>query len=154
FREFAVTVSAALLTSAVISLTLTPMMCAYLLGRSVQQTGRLARLSGLGFDRMMRAYERSLGWALCHRLLIAILKIASGAVTIWLYVIVPKGFFPQQDTGFIVAVSEAAQDISYKAMTERQRALVEIVMRDPAVEGVISAVGTGAINASVNNGRL
>ena len=154
FREFAMTVSVALVMSAVISLTLTPMMCAHLLGRSREQPGIVARLSDRAFTAMLRGYERSLALALRHRLLMLVLTIATAALTIWLYVVVPKGFFPQQDTGFIVAVSEAAQDISYKAMAERQRALANIVMSDPAVEGVISAVGAGGINASVNNGRL
>jgi hydrophobe/amphiphile efflux-1 (HAE1) family protein len=154
FREFAMTVSAALVLSAVISLTLTPMMCAHLLGNAAEQPGWLARVSGLVFDAMLRAYEISLAWTLRHRRMMLALTIATAGVTVWLYVIVPKGFFPQQDTGFIVAVSEAAQDVSYKAMIERQRALARIVMQDPAVDGVISAVGAGAINSSVNNGRM
>jgi hydrophobe/amphiphile efflux-1 (HAE1) family protein len=153
-REFAVTVSVALLVSAVISLTLTPMMCAHLLGRATERPGAFAALSGRAFDSMMRGYERSLGWALRHQPLMLALTIATAGLTIWLYIIVPKGFFPQQDTGFIVAVSEAAQDISYKAMAERQRALTDILMRDPAIDGVISAVGAGAINSSINNGRI
>jgi hydrophobe/amphiphile efflux-1 (HAE1) family protein len=154
FREFAMTVSAALVLSAVISLTLTPMMCAHLLGNTAEQPGWLARVSGLVFDAMLRAYEISLAWTLRHRRMMLALTIATAGLTVWLYVIVPKGFFPQQDTGFIVAVSEAAQDVSYKAMIERQRALARIVMQDPAVDGVISAVGAGAINSSVNNGRM
>jgi hydrophobe/amphiphile efflux-1 (HAE1) family protein len=154
FREFAMTVTTALLVSALISLTLTPMMCAHLLQRSTERPGSLARLSGQAFDAMVRAYERSLGWALRHQLLMLALTITTAGLTSWLYIVVPKGFFPQQDTGFIVAVSEAAQDISYKAMVERQRALVQILMHDPAIDGVISAVGAGAINASVNNGRM
>jgi hydrophobe/amphiphile efflux-1 (HAE1) family protein len=153
-REFAVTVSVALLVSAVISLTLTPMMCAHLLGRPTKRPGALAALSGRAFDSTMRGYERSLGWALRHQPLMLVLTIATAGLTIWLYIVVPKGFFPQQDTGFIVAVSEAAQDISYKAMAERQRALTDILMRDPAIDGVISAVGAGAINSSINNGRM
>jgi hydrophobe/amphiphile efflux-1 (HAE1) family protein len=154
FREFAVTVSAALVMSALISLTLTPMMCAYLLGSATEQPGVVAWLAERAFSRMLLGYERSLAWALRHRLLMLVLTMTTAAVTIWLYIVVPKGFFPQQDTGFIVAVSEAAQDISYKAMAQRQRALVDIVMQDPAVDGVISAVGAGGINASVNNGRM
>jgi hydrophobe/amphiphile efflux-1 (HAE1) family protein len=154
FREFAVTVSAALLMSAVISLTLTPMMCAYLLGNATEQPGLIARFFGRTFDSMMHAYERSLSWTLRHRLIVLMLTVATAGLTIFLYIVVPKGFFPQQDTGLIVAVSEAAQDISYKAMAERQGALARIVMQDPAVDGVISAVGAGAINSSINNGRF
>jgi hydrophobe/amphiphile efflux-1 (HAE1) family protein len=154
FREFAMTVSVALVMSAVISLTLTPMMCAHLLGHRSERPGWLARASSELFDAMLRGYEVSLAWTLRHRLIMLGLTIATAGLTVWLYVIVPKGFFPQQDTGLIVAVSEAAQDISYRAMIERQRALTRIVMQDPAVDGVISAVGAGAINSSVNNGRM
>ena len=154
FREFAVTVSAALIMSAVISLTLTPMMCAYLLGHATEQPGAVARFFGRAFDSMLHAYERSLAWTLRHRLIVLMLTIATAGLTVFLYIVVPKGFFPQQDTGLIVAVSEAAQDISYRAMAERQSALARIVMQDPAVDGVISAVGAGAINSSINNGRL
>ncbi len=154
FREFAVTVSAALIMSAVISLTLTPMMCAYLLGQATEQPGAVARFFGRAFDSMLHAYERSLAWTLRHRLIALMLTIATAGLTVFLYIVVPKGFFPQQDTGLIVAVSEAAQDISYRAMAERQSALARIVMQDPAVDGVISAVGAGAINSSINNGRL
>src|SRR5439155_6948375 len=106
FREFAVTVSAAILMSAVISLTLTPMMCAYLLGNVTEQPGLIARLFGRAFDSMMHAYERSLSWTLRHRPIVLMLTIATAGLTIWLYIVVPKGFFPQQDTGLIVAVSE------------------------------------------------
>jgi hydrophobe/amphiphile efflux-1 (HAE1) family protein len=154
FREFAVTVSAALLMSAVISLTLTPMMCAHLLRTAAEPSGAAERFWGRPFELMLQAYESSLAWALRHRRFTLALMIATTGLTVWLYIVVPKGFFPQQDTGFIVAVSEAAQDISYKAMAERQRAVADIVVQDPAVDGVISAVGAGAINASVNNGRL
>jgi hydrophobe/amphiphile efflux-1 (HAE1) family protein len=154
FREFAVTVSVAIVMSGVISLTLTPMMCAHLLHMRHVGAHVSSGLSGRGFDILLRGYEKSLAWCLRHSLTVLIATIATGALTVWLYVIVPKGFIPQQDTGFIVAVSEAAQDVSYKAMTERQRALVEILTRDPAIDGVISAVGAGAINSSVNNGRM
>jgi multidrug efflux pump subunit AcrB len=154
FREFAVTVSVAIVMSGIISLTLTPMMCARLLRPARGEGPRPSALSARLFDGVLHGYERSLAWCLRHRLTVLIATIATGALTVWLYIVVPKGFFPQQDTGFIIAVSEAAQDISYKAMIERQRALVEIITRDPAVEGVISAVGAGTINSSVNNGRM
>jgi hydrophobe/amphiphile efflux-1 (HAE1) family protein len=154
FREFAVTVSVAIVMSGIISLTLTPMMCARLLRPARGEGPRPSALSARLFDGVLHGYERSLAWCLRHRLTVLIATVATGALTVWLYIVVPKGFFPQQDTGFIIAVSEAAQDISYKAMIERQRALVEIITRDPAVEGVISAVGAGTINSSVNNGRM
>jgi len=154
FREFAVTVSVAIVMSGIISLTLTPMMCAYLLREPRAQENGLARLSTRFFDAWLRVYERSLRWCLSHRRIVLASTILTAAATVWLYVVVPKGFFPQQDTGLIVAVSEAAQDISYKAMIERQRALVDIIMRDPAIDGVISAIGAGSINSSINNGRM
>jgi hydrophobe/amphiphile efflux-1 (HAE1) family protein len=152
FREFAVTVSVAIVMSGVISVTLTPMMSAYLLRAAAGQreSGLAARL----FASMARAYGASLAGCLRHRFAVLLMTILTAALTAWLYVAVPKGFFPQQDTGFIVAVSDAAQDISYKAMIERQNALVEIILHDPAVSGVISAVGTGAVNSSINNGRM
>ena len=154
FREFAVTVSVAIVMSGIISLTLTPMMCAYLLREPRARENGLSRLSARFFDAWLRAYERSLRWCLSHRRIVLASTILTAAATVWLYVVVPKGFFPQQDTGLIVAVSEAAQDISYKAMIERQRALVDIIMRDPAIDGVISAIGAGSINSSINNGRM
>jgi hydrophobe/amphiphile efflux-1 (HAE1) family protein len=153
FREFAVTVSVAVVMSGVISLTLTPMMAAHLLPRlrrGQQASGLPARL----FALMVRAYGVSLAWCLRRRVAVLLMTVATAVFTGWLYVEVPKGFFPQQDTGFIIAVSEAAQDISYKAMIERQNGLTAIILRDPAVSGVISAVGAGAINASINNGRM
>jgi hydrophobe/amphiphile efflux-1 (HAE1) family protein len=153
FREFAVTVSVAVVMSGVISLTLTPMMSAYLL-RAPAAGKREGALAARLFAAVLRGYGASLAWCLRHRLVVLLLTVLTGALTAWLYIVVPKGFFPQQDTGFIVAVSEAAQDISYKAMIERQNALVEIILRDPAVRGVISAVGTGQVNSSINNGRM
>jgi hydrophobe/amphiphile efflux-1 (HAE1) family protein len=154
FREFAVTVSVAIVMSGIISLTLTPMMCAYLLRQPRDREKGLSGFSTRFFDAWLGTYEGSLRWCLSHRRIMLAATILTAAATVWLYVVVPKGFFPQQDTGLIVAVSEAAQDISYKAMIERQHALVDIIMRDPAIDGVISAVGAGTINSSVNNRRL
>jgi hydrophobe/amphiphile efflux-1 (HAE1) family protein len=153
FREFAVTVSVAVVMSGVISLTLTPMMSAHLL-RSHAAGPRQSGLAERLFASMLRVYAASLAWCLRHRFAVLLMTILTAALTGWLYVTVPKGFFPQQDTGFIVAVSDAAQDISYKAMIDRQNALAEIILRDPAVSGVISAVGSGGVNSSVNNGRM
>jgi hydrophobe/amphiphile efflux-1 (HAE1) family protein len=155
FREFAVTVAIAIAVSAVVSLTLTPMMCARLLReRTERRRGGLFRLSEAFFDGMLALYERGLGWVLRHRAITLAATMATVVLTGYLYVIIPKGFFPQQDTGFIVAVSEAAQDISYPAMLERQARLIEIVRQDPGIDGVISIVGTNAINSTVNNGRM
>ncbi len=155
FREFAVTVSIAILMSTVISLTLTPMMCARVLRNpKVERHGRLYLLGERFFAATLAVYQAGLRWALSHRRITLAATWATIVLTGYLYVVIPKGFFPQQDTGFIVAVSEAAQDISYPAMLEHQSRLVDILLKDPAIDGVISAVGIGGINQTVNNGRL
>ncbi|WP_298366249.1 efflux RND transporter permease subunit [uncultured Bradyrhizobium sp.] len=154
FREFAVTVSVALLLSLVISRTLTPMMCAYLLKPESHEHGRLYRWSERGFDLILNAYDAGLKVVLRHRLITLMLMIATIAVTGYLYVIIPKGFFPQQDTGLILGQSEAAQDISFQAMAERQQAMLDAVVRDPAVSTVGSAVGAGGGTTTVNDGRV
>jgi hydrophobe/amphiphile efflux-1 (HAE1) family protein len=152
FREFAATVSIAILVSAVISLTLTPMMSAQLLRNpSSQSHGRFYLFAEGCFERMLALYERGLRWVLRHRVITLMATAGTLALTAYLYIIIPKGFFPQQDTGFIVGASEAAQDISYPAMRERQAQLIDIVRQDPGVDGVISVVGAGGLNATVNN---
>jgi multidrug efflux pump subunit AcrB len=155
FREFAATVSIAILVSAVVSLTLTPMMSAQML-RSPRDDrhGRLYMLAEGFFGGMLAVYDRGLRWVLRHRAVTLAATIATVVLTGYLYVIIPKGFFPQQDTGLIVAVSEAAQDISFPAMRDRQAQLIDILLHDPAIDGVISVVGTGTYNATVNNGLL
>jgi HAE1 family hydrophobic/amphiphilic exporter-1 len=154
FREFAVTVSVALLLSLLISLTLTPMMCAYLLKPESKEHGRLYRLSERGFDGLLNLYEAGLKIVLRHRFITLMTMLGTIALTGYLYVLIPKGFFPQQDTGLIIGLSEAAQDISFQAMAERQQALLDAVMRDPAVATVGAAVGAGGGNTTVNNGRV
>jgi hydrophobe/amphiphile efflux-1 (HAE1) family protein len=155
FREFAVTVSVAIIVSAVISLTLTPMMCAHLLrDTSTMRHGRGYVLLETMFDRLLAGYTRGLRWVLRHRGMTLAATLATVALTGYLYVVIPKGFFPQQDTGLIVAVSEAAQDISYPAMRDRQAQLIDVLLTDPAIDGVLSVVGAGAINSTVNNGRM
>jgi len=154
FREFAITVSVALLLSLLISRTLTPMMCAYLLKPENQEHGRLYRLSERGFDALLYAYEAGLKIVLRHRLATLMVMIGTVVLTGYLYVIIPKGFFPQQDTGLILGQSEAAQDISFQAMAERQQALLNAIMRDPAVATVGSAVGAGGGTYTVNDGRV
>ena len=155
FREFAVTVSVAILVSTVVSLTLTPMMCAQLLrDPRHERHGWLYQASERFFATMLAAYETGLRWTLRHRRLTLAATAGTVVLTGYLYVVIPKGFFPQQDTGFIVAVSEAAQDISFPAMLERQSRLVDIVRSEPGVDGVISAVGAGSVNSTVNNGRM
>ncbi|MCK1500268.1 efflux RND transporter permease subunit [Bradyrhizobium sp. 188] len=154
FREFAITVSVALVLSLVISRTLTPMMCAYLLKPESHEHGRLYRWSERGFDLLLSAYEAGLKVVLRHHFITMMVMIGTIAVTGYLYVIIPKGFFPQQDTGLILSQSEAAQDISFQAMAERQQAMLDAVMRDPAVASIGSAVGAGGGTSTVNDGRV
>jgi hydrophobe/amphiphile efflux-1 (HAE1) family protein len=155
FREFAVTVSIAILMSTIVSLTLTPMMCAQLLrDPASERHGRLYLQGERFFAGMLATYEAGLRWVLRHRGITLAATVGTVVLTGYLYVVIPKGFFPQQDTGFIVAVSEAAQDISFSAMIERQSRLVRILLTDPGIDGVISAVGAGGVNQTVNNGRM
>jgi len=155
FREFAITLSAAVVVSAFVSLTLTPMMCARLLqapGKS--QHGRLYLASDRMFTGLLNAYDRSLQWVLRHQAFTLTVAIATMAATIWLYVIVPKGLLPQQDTGLVIGVTDSAQSTSFNAMVERQRAVAQVVRQDPDVASVASFVGAGSVNATVNSGRL
>ena len=154
FREFAVAVSASLVLSLVISLTLTPMMCSRLLKPEVKEHGRLYRLFENGFDRLLAAYELGLKIVLRYRKATMVVMLGTIALTGYLYVVIPKGFFPEQDTGLIIGLSEAAQDISFQAMAERQQALLNAIMRDPAVGSIGSAVGAGGGNSTVNDGRV
>jgi HAE1 family hydrophobic/amphiphilic exporter-1 len=154
FREFAVAVSVALVISLVISRTLTPMMCAYLLKPESKEHGLLYRLSERGFDSLLHLYEAGLRIVLRHRFMTLMVLFATIALTGYLFVIIPKGFFPQQDTGLIIAQSEAAQDISYQAMRERQQALLDVIVRDPAVDSVAAAVGAGGGLYTLNDGRV
>jgi hydrophobe/amphiphile efflux-1 (HAE1) family protein len=154
FREFAVAVSVALVLSLLISLTLTPMMCAYLLRPESKKQGKLYRLSERGFDGLRNLYEAGLKIVLRHRFITLMTMLGTIALTGYLYVLIPKGFFPEQDTGLIIGLSEAAQDISFPAMAERQQALLNALVRDPAVASVGSAVGAGGGNTTVNDGRV
>ena len=155
FQEFAVTLTVAVVVSAVISLTLTPMMCGRLLrAASTKPPGALARASEAGFAALLRAYRASLDWALGRQRLVLIVALATLIGTVWLYVIVPKGFLPRQDTGVIVAVTEAAQSVSIPRLGELQSKVAAIAQADPAVAGVVSFVGAGTINATPNAGRI
>ena len=155
FREFAVTLSFTIVISAIVSLTLTPMMCARLLRyrREVDQ-GTFYRWSQEVFDRVIAAYGRTLRWVL-HRQS-ATLAVAVGTLlfTILLYIVVPKGFFPVQDTGVILGISEAAQSISFTAMVERQQALSAAILTDPAVASLSSFIGVDGTNTTLNSGRI
>ena len=154
FREFAVAVSVALILSLIISLTLTPMMCARLLKPEGEQHGRLYRLLENAFDGLLKLYETSLKVALRHRFTTLMVMIGTIALTGYLFVIIPKGFFPQQDTGLIIGLSEAAQDISFQAMSERQQAVIDAVLEDPAVASVGTGIGAGGGNTTLNTGRM
>src|SRR5271155_1752314 len=154
FREFAVTVSVSLVLSLVIALTLTPMMCSRLL-RPEDHTkhGRLYRFLEASFDGLLGGYERSLKAALRHRFATLMVMLGTIGVTGYLYLIIPKGFFPQQDTGMIVAIAEAAQSISFPAMEGRMEAVIGTILKDPAVASVGSQIGATG-NTTLNDGRL
>jgi hydrophobe/amphiphile efflux-1 (HAE1) family protein len=156
FHEFAITLSAAVAISAVVSLTLTPMMCARLLKPSAEERppGAIARWSETRFDRILWQYERSLRWVLRHQRPMLAFTVATVLATVALYVVVPKGFLPQQDTSLIVGVTDAAPDISFAAMATKQQEIAQIIRRDPDVVAVSSFVGTGTINTTGNAGRL
>ena len=155
FHEFAVTLSAAILVSMVVSVTLTPMLCGQFLRREEphRKRGVIDRLSERAFDSMHQFYERTLRWVLQHEYTMLIVTVAVIVATIYLYFIVPKGFFPQQDTGQMMATTEAAQDISFEAMREKQEEVVKIVMADPAVQAVGSFFGGGS-GSAMNNARM
>src|SRR5881296_2095765 len=155
FREFAVTLGITILISAVVSLTLTPMMCARLLRHTPpERQGRLYRWSERAFDRIIAAYGTSLSWVLGHQPATLAVAVATLGLTVMLYVVVPKGFFPVQDTGTIQGISEAPQTISFPAMAARQQALAAVILKDPAVESLSSFIGVDGTNISVNSGRI
>ena len=154
FREFAVAVSVALVLSLVISRTLTPMMCAYVLKPESKEHGWFYRVLERGFDILFNVYEAGLKIVLRHRLMTMMVMFATVALTGYLYVIIPKGFFPQQDTGLILGFAEAGQDISYQAMAQRTQALIDAVLEDPAVASVGTGIGFGGGNYTTNTGRM
>ncbi len=155
FREFAITLAVAILISLVVSLTLTPMMCARFLRQEREDDqGRFYRAAGDVIDRMIAAYDRGLHWVLRHQPLTLLVAVATLGLTVLLYLVVPKGFFPVQDTGLIQGISEAPQSISFQAMSERQQRLTEVILRDPAVAGLSSYIGVDGDNPTLNSGRL
>jgi HAE1 family hydrophobic/amphiphilic exporter-1 len=155
FQEFAVAVSVALVLSLIISLTLTPMLCSRLLkSEAGKQHGWLYWLVERGFDGLVGAYERGLKVALRHRFITLLVMLGTIGLTGYLYVIIPKGFFPQQDTGLIIGLAEGAQDISYPAMAQRMEALLGVVVKDPAVASVGASIGPGGATATLNQGRV
>jgi len=156
FREFAITLAVAILISLVVSLTLTPMMCARLLKREpkAEEQGRFYRASGAWIDWLIKHYGSALQWVLRHQPLTLLVAVASLALTVFLYMVVPKGFFPVQDTGVIQGISEAPQSTSFAAMSERQQALSKVILQDPAVQSLSSYIGVDGDNATLNSGRL
>ena len=155
FREFAVTLAVAILISAVVSLTLTPMMCARLLKHTPEEKqSRFYKVTGRWFDNIIARYGVMLNWVLDRQSLTLIVAIGTLALTVLLYIFVPKGFFPLQDTGVIQGISEAPQSVSFASMSQRQQALAQAVLEDPAVESVSSFIGVDGINTTLNSGRM
>ena len=155
FREFAITLAVAILLSLLISLTLTPMMCARLLRSGNQeQGGVMARLSGRLTDGLITRYASSLKVVLNHQTLTLMVAIGTFALTWLLYLAVPKGFFPQQDTGLVQVITQAPQNLSFTAMSARQEAAVKVLLDDPDVYSVASFIGVDATNPTLNTGRM
>ena len=158
FREFAVSVSVAIVVSGFVSLTLTPMLCARVLkghhpGEEEKQNVVLRTFEWL-FERMLAAYTYSLDRVLKVKFIMLMVTLATFVATIWLYIIVPKGFFPTEDTGYVIGITEANTDVAFPAMTNLQRQVADIVRKDPAVAYVNSTVGSGGPNPLLNSGRM
>lgn len=155
FREFAITLAVAILISAIISLTLTPMMCAKMLKPlSEEKKGRFYLTSGRFFDNVTESYSKILDWVLEHQRATLLVALTTFLLTLLLYLIVPKGFLPIQDTGIIQGISEAPESISFGAMSEHQQALSKIILEDPAVEDISSIIGVDGTNRTLNTGRF
>ena len=152
FREFAITLAVAILISALVSLTLTPMMCSKLLHPKAEHAA--AEKTGDWFDKLIAGYGRSLEWVLQRQTLTMLVFFATVALTVALYVFIPKGFFPIQDTGTIQGVSEAPQNVSFQAMAEYQQKLGRLILEDPAVDSLSSFIGVDGINTTPNSGRF
>ncbi len=154
FREFAVTLAVTILISAVISLTLTPMLCAVMLRPENHSNDASHQEHGGFFTGLLAWYEEKLDWVLGHQSLTLAAAVGTLVLTVLLYIVVPKGFFPVQDTGVIQGMAEAPQDTSYEAMAGRQHQLADIILQDPAVESVVFFVGVDGINQSLGTSRL
>ena len=155
FREFAITLAVSILISAVVSLTLTPMMCARLLKHTPpEKQSRFYRITGEWFDRIIARYGKMLTWVLERQTATLWVAIGTLVLTVILYIFVPKGFFPVQDTGVIQGISEAPQTVSFASMAERQRLLAQAILEDPAVESVSSFIGVDGVNTTLNSGRV
>jgi len=155
FREFAITLAVTILVSAVVSLTLTPMMSAKLLRhRRPEQQSRFYRASETLYNRVVNFYGRTLKFVLRHQTATLLVTAATVVLTLLLYVVVPKGFFPVQDTGVILGISEAPENVSFTAMEQRQQALAAVILKDPAVESLSSFIGVDGTNTTPNSGRI
>ncbi|HEY3936445.1 MAG TPA: MdtB/MuxB family multidrug efflux RND transporter permease subunit [Bryobacteraceae bacterium] len=155
FREFAITLAITILVSAVVSLTLTPMMCAKILKhRPDSEQTWFYRKSEYAFDWVIAKYGSTLQWVLRRQTMTLLVTLATLVATIFLYIIVPKGFFPVQDTGVILGVSQASQTVSFTEMSNLQQALAKVILRDPAVDSLSSFIGVDGINTTLNSGRI
>jgi multidrug efflux pump len=155
FREFAVTLAVTIVISAVVSLTLTPMMCSRILRHNPEsQQSRWYQASERAFDRMIEFYGRTLKVVLRHQTATLLVAVATLVLTVFLYIVIPKGFFPVQDTGIIQGISQAPQTISFSAMTQKQQQLAEVILEDPAVESLSSFIGADGMNTTLNSGRM
>ncbi|HLN07486.1 MAG TPA: efflux RND transporter permease subunit [Xanthobacteraceae bacterium] len=154
FREFALTLTIAVVTSAIVSLTLTPMMCSRLLRHQSGDGNRVTRFFNHAIDATVRAYHRSLEWVLRHQKMTLMVTFATLIATIWLYVIMPKGFLPVQDTGLITAVADAGPEVSFAEMQRLLRQVVDAIKKDPDVTGSVAVIGVSLLNPTPNAGHL
>jgi multidrug efflux pump len=154
FREFALTLTIAVVTSMVVSLTLTPMMCSRLLRHGHGGGNRITLLINRAVDRTIEGYHRSLEWVLRHQTMTMVTTAATLAATVWLYVVIPKGFLPSQDTGLISAVTEGGPEVSFEEMQRLQARVVDAIKKDPDVTGAVSVIGVSPINPTPNAGHL
>ncbi|HET8638427.1 MAG TPA: efflux RND transporter permease subunit, partial [Acidobacteriaceae bacterium] len=155
FREFAVTLAVTIVISAVVSLTLTPMMCSRILRHTPEgQRGKFYEWSERAFDRSIAFYGRTLKWVLRYQGITLLVALATLVLTVFLYIIIPKGFFPVQDTGVIQGISQAPQSISFDAMKVKQEELARVILQDPAVESLSSFIGADGTNTTLNSGRM
>jgi multidrug efflux pump len=155
FREFAVTLAVTIMFSAFVSLTLTPMMAARILRHHPEtEQGKLYRWSEWCFVKTIEGYGRMVRVVLRHQFLTLLVAISTLGLTVYLYIIVPKGFFPVQDTGSVLGISQAPETISFPAMSQRQQELVQVIRQDPAVENLTSFIGADGVNTTMNSGRI
>jgi multidrug efflux pump len=155
FREFAVTLAVTIIISAVVSLTLTPMMCSRILRHNpAEKQGKFYQASERAFERMIAFYGRTLKVVLRYQVLTLLVALGTLVLTVFLYIVIPKGFFPVQDTGVIQGISQAPASISFSAMTDAQQKLADIILQDPAVESLSSFIGADGTNTTLNSGRM